>query len=216
MVRTTYPSEPRRASRTPAPDVPPRWCHAAGRSRPREPLPAGAGSGAGTRGRLRTGEGSLSERTVRPGGATASRPLDRTCADGGLPRERGGLPAPLPNRASISVSPMRSTSSGMAISPAGKPGRWGAAGASSAVTFTSGLPAFVITYASPLTAESTRFESWVLLLVGASRSAGGGHAAAGCIGTRSRRRRGRRRSRQRKRHVVLQSEVPTTVARAFR
>ncbi len=147
----------------PAPEVAPRWCRAAGRSRSLEPLPAGAGSGPGTRGPLRTGEGPLGEQTVRPSGATASRPLDRACADGGLPRERGGLDEPLPNRASISASPMRSTSSGMAISPARKSSRRGAAWASSAVTFTSGPPAFVITYASPLTAESTSYENRVWL-----------------------------------------------------
>src|SRR4030095_1636956 len=58
----------------------------------------------------------------------------------------------LPNRAAISASPMRLKSSGTAISPARKPSRCGVGGASSATTFTSGLPALAITNASPLTA----------------------------------------------------------------
>src|SRR5258708_6986960 len=66
-----------------------------------------------------------------------------------------------PNSASISLSPIRSKSSGTAISPERNPRRCGLAGASSADTLTSGLPALAITNGSPLAARSTSLESWV-------------------------------------------------------
>jgi hypothetical protein len=68
---------------------------------------------------------------------------------------------PVPNSFAISERPMRLKSSGTVNSPLRKPSRRGDFGASSATTFTSGLPALAITNGSPLTARSTSFESWV-------------------------------------------------------
>src|SRR5690606_15787736 len=72
------------------------------------------------------------------------------------------LHSPVPNRRPISASPITSKSSGTASSPARKPRRCGAGGASSAVTRASGSPALAITTDSPLSARSINFESCVL------------------------------------------------------
>jgi len=66
-----------------------------------------------------------------------------------------------PNMAAISVSNMRSKSSGTSISPFKKPSRFGFFGESRAETFTSGLPAFAMMKDSPFAARSTTFDSWV-------------------------------------------------------
>src|SRR5690606_10272332 len=62
------------------------------------------------------------------------------------------LHAQAPKSLAMASVPMLSKSSGTSISPARKPKRFGVAGASSAVTFTRGLPALAITNGLPLAA----------------------------------------------------------------